>query len=244
MTATRLAGTDPSPDNARRAGPKWLRRREGRTGPARAARLAVLTALLAVTGCGERTPGTQDDLCAVFDQHPSWYDYAEAAQSRWGTPIPVLMAFVQFESGFRETARPPRRYLLGFIPWRWETSAYGYAQAKDATWTDYLHATPDAYRKRTDMEDALDFVGWYNHRSVVDLGLARDDAVSLYLAYHEGHAGYRRGDWRQDPDVRRYAARVAARAQMYRTQLQTCESRFQCWHWYEFGPFCDAGDAG
>lgn len=197
-----------------------------------------------MAGCDEPAPTSQKDLCAVFEQHPQWYDDARAAESRWGTPIAVLMAFVQFESGFRETARPPRRYLLGFIPWRWQTSAYGYAQAKDGTWADYLRTTPKAYRKRTDMEDALDFIGWYNHRSVTELGLPRDDAASLYLAYHEGHAGYRRGDWRHEPKVRRYAARVASLADTYGKQLRRCEARFQCWHWYEFGPFCDAGDAG
>ena len=38
---------------------------------------------------------------------------------------PVLMAFVHHESSFRSDARPPREYILGFIPWGRVSSAKG-----------------------------------------------------------------------------------------------------------------------
>ena len=74
-------------------------------------------------------PANPDDVCEIFREHPVWYDYASRSRERWGTPIATQMAFVYYESSFRSHARPPRTRLLGFIPWRRPTSAYGYAQA-------------------------------------------------------------------------------------------------------------------
>ncbi|MBA1146822.1 hypothetical protein H0Z60_07085 [Ectothiorhodospiraceae bacterium WFHF3C12] len=202
--------------------------------------LAVLVALV-LTGCRDDVPVSQDNICTVLEQRPSWYQYARESEARWGTPVPVLLAFVQFESGFRDTARPPREYLLGVLPWRWQTTAYGYAQAKDGTWEDYLAANPGPFRKRSDMEDALDFIGWYNHLSATRLGFDKTDARRLYLAYHQGRTGYRRGDWRDEPHVRGYADRVATLASRYTRQLEGCAKALACGRWYQFWPFCGDG---
>ncbi|MDZ7748733.1 MAG: hypothetical protein U5K43_07710 [Halofilum sp. (in: g-proteobacteria)] len=96
-------------------------------------------------------------------------------------------------------------------------------------------------RSRSDMADVLDFIGWYNRRSVERLGIAPGDVAHLYLAYHQGRAGYRSGRWRDDPAVRRHARRVAARADAYAAQLRRCAHRFRCDGWLERGPWCDPG---
>ena len=54
-----------------------------------------------------------------------------------GTPVQVAMAVIKQESSFRHDARPPKDYLLGFIPWGHISSAYGYAQAQDPAWQDF-----------------------------------------------------------------------------------------------------------
>ena len=77
------------------------------------------------------------------------------------------------------------------------------------------------------MEDALDFIGWYNHKTWRQLGISRGDARRLYLAYHEGRAGYRRGTWKNKPGVQRTAERVTVTANHYKEQLAGCESRFR-----------------
>jgi len=48
------------------------------------------------------------------------------------------------------------------------------------------------------------------------------DAFSQYLAYHEGHVGYRRGDWRGKARLQAAATRVADQAVRYRGQLHRC----------------------
>ena len=153
-----------------------------------------------VAGCASTPPKQQADLCAVFDQHPDWYDYARDSARQWGTPVHVLMAFVRHESSYRSNAKPPFRWFL-FIPLGRASSAKGYAQAQDPVWGEYQQERGRLFRSRSDMEDALDFVGWYNHKTWRELGVDRADAYRLYLAYHEGRGGYRRGTWKGKPEV-------------------------------------------
>ena len=74
-------------------------------------------------------------------------------------PVHVLMATIRIESGFEQRARPPRRKLLGFIPWTRASTAYGYSQALDGTWDEYRATTGNRGARRTNFSDAVDFVG-------------------------------------------------------------------------------------
>ena len=129
---------------------------------ARIALVAVMAAL--VVGCASTPPKRQADLCAVFEQHPDWYDYARDSVKEWGTPVHVLMAFVRHESSYRAKAKPPFKWFL-FIPLGRASSAKGYAQAQDPVWGEYQEERGGLFRSRSDMEDALDFIGWYNHKT-------------------------------------------------------------------------------
>lgn len=204
--------------------------------PARLIMIVTIGAVLA--GCATGPPPRQENLCRIFEHEPRWYDHARATERRWGVPIAVQMAFVQRESSFRSRARPERSRLLGFIPWKRPSSARGFAQAQDPAWQDYRKATGRRFASRADMDDALDFIGWYNDVSHKRLGLARNDAYRLYLAYHEGHSGYRSGAWQNKPKVKQTASQVAERAQAYQRQLAQCEDEFRCRHWWQFWPFC------
>ncbi len=201
-------------------------------------RLTIGVLALLASACATTPPGNQDDICAVFEQHPDWYDYALASERQWGTPIAVQMAFVRQESSFRARAKPERRRLLGFIPLPRQSSAEGFAQAQDPAWSDYRAATGRRFASRADMKDALDFIGWYNDVSHRRLGLAKTNAYDLYLAYHEGHGGYSRGSFRAKPELRQVASRVDQSVLRYQRQLARCEDEFRCDRWYQFWPFC------
>lgn len=200
--------------------------------------LTLICLVLLMTACASSPPRNQDNLCQIFDENPRWYDQARASERRWGTPVAVQKAIVQQESSFRARARPERRRYLGFIPGRRPSSARGYAQAQDPAWQDYQAATGNRRARRSNMADALDFIGWYNDVSHRRLGLARNDAYNLYLAYHEGHTGYQRGAWRNNRQLQSIASRVDQRAMNYQRQLNACEDQFQCRRWYQFWPFC------
>lgn len=204
--------------------------------------LVVLLSMLA-TGCATLSPSPprdQDNLCQIFREQPRWYDYARDSEQSWGTPIATQMAFIQRESSFRSRVKPPRKRLLGFIPWSRPSSAYGYAQAQNPVWGEYRDDAGSVVARRTHMKHATDFVGWYNHRVNRSVGISLSNPEHLYLAYHEGPTGYRRGTWQGKPQVQRAARQVADRVNRYQAQLNSCEAEFRCRRFYQFGPFCSA----
>lgn len=187
--------------------------------------LAVL-GVLALGACGGAPPNTINNVCAVFDQRDGlftdWYATARRAERRHGIPVHVLMATMRVESGFDGNARPPRKKLLGVVPWKRPSSAYGYSQALNGTWAQYRRDTGRGMARRSDFSDAIDFIGWYHAKSAAKHGIARDDAYNLYLNYLYGWTGYARGTWRGDPASHRVASRTADIARTYAFQLDRC----------------------
>lgn len=181
--------------------------------------------LLALTGCASLPPVNPTNLCSVFAQKKSWQRPAQRAETKWDIPVPVMMATIFHESSYRAQARPPRRYILGFIPGPRRSSAYGYAQALDGTWSDYVDRNNRWFASRDNFADAIDFVGWYHHISVRRNGIAADDMYHLYLAYHEGHAGFRRRTFERKAWLMNVARRVAETESRYRQQLAACPLR-------------------
>jgi hypothetical protein len=186
-------------------------------------RYAFFIALLFLAGCGT-APSRIDNACAIFAQRDglfnNWAREAKRASREYGVPVPVLMATIYTESGFRAYARPKRIYLLGFIPWKRPSSAYGYAQALDGTWSAYQRETGRWAASRTDFGDAIKFVGWYHNKSHRRNGIALTDTYRLYLAYYAGHGGYERGSFTSA--IRAAAQRSAGIAERYERQLHTC----------------------
>lgn len=143
------------------------------------------------------------------------------------------MAILYQESRFVPDARPPRTTCLWIFPGPRPSSAYGYAQAKDETWELYQNATGNTGADRDDFGDCADFVGWYCWMSMRKCGIRTHDAYRLYLAYHEGWGGYRRGTYWSKKWLLNTARRVEAQARRYRDQLAECESEFR-----KKGGFC------
>lgn len=107
-------------------------------------RCVFVVVLLLLAGCAT-VPRDTRNACAVFEQRDglfnNWRRAAYQAEREYGVPVPVLMATIYTESGFRHNAKPPRTKLFGFIPWTRVSSAYGYSQALDGTWARYQSET-------------------------------------------------------------------------------------------------------
>ena len=196
--------------------------------------LIYLCIFLVLTGCATAIPRQPDNICAIFEQHEEWYEASDAMRKRWQVPIHVPMAMMFQESGFREDARPPMEYFLGFIPIGRASSAYGYAQVKDETWADYQRQAGASFASRDEFEDAIDFMGWYIHRSWQVNKTPKHDAYRQYLNYHEGWGGYRRGTYHKKAWLKSIASKVQSRAERYRQQLNRCEKDLQkgFWDWF------------
>lgn len=185
----------------------------------------VVALLLSVSACASPPKQTRN-ACAIFEQKDglfnNWRRAAEASSREYGVPVPILMATIYTESNFRGDARPPRTKLFGFIPWSRSSSAYGYAQAIDGTWETYKRQTGRGGARRGDFSDAIRFIAWYHRLSNEQNGIALNDPYSLYLAYHSGHEGYRRGVWRSRPEALNGAKRFTEISYNYARQLQAC----------------------
>lgn len=188
-------------------------------------RVVTVGMLLALSACAS-APEHINDICSVFDQRDGWFNNwrsaAKQTESKYGVPVHVLMATVRKESGFKGKARPPRKYYLGFIPGKRASSAYGYSQALNGTWAQYVSESGSFGARRSNFADAVDFVGWYHSKTAEKYGVAKSDTFNLYLAYYSGWGGYSRGDWRSNSSLQRYARDTEAMAKKYETQLQGC----------------------
>lgn len=190
-----------------------------------AKRLLTVLAVLLLAGCAS-PPKSTGNTCSIFEQKSglltNWRTDAERASAEYGVPVSVLMATIQAESNFDGKARPPRKWFLGIFPGKRASTAYGYAQALDGTWADYQRRTGRHGARRQDFADAIRFIGWYHADTNRRLGVAKNDAYRLYLAYHSGHAGYERGAWRNRPEATRGAKRASDMSKRYAAQLQRC----------------------
>ncbi|MGZ8136560.1 MAG: transglycosylase SLT domain-containing protein [Methylococcaceae bacterium] len=189
-------------------------------------KLIIPALLITLVSCATITPKNSDNICMTFMEKEDWYQDAKQSYKRWGIPIPVQMAIMHQESHFVADAQPPRPWLLGVVPWFRASSAYGYAQAKDETWDDYLDSAGSWSADRDDFADAADFIGWYCNISHTKLGIAKSDTKNLYLAYHEGHKGYRNKSYLKKSWLRKIADKVASKAKLFQNQLNQCQMNY------------------
>ncbi|EKO3369153.1 hypothetical protein NB466_09885 [Vibrio fluvialis] len=185
-----------------------------------------VSTLLLLAGCATSPPSQQNNLCEIFREKPQWYEDAVEMQDEWGTPIQIAMAIIKQESSFRHDAKPPKDYLLGFIPWGRVSSAYGYAQAQDPAWDDFQRAT-DYGGSRTNFDDSLMFIGWYTSETQKTLGVSKWDTYHQYLAYHEGRGGFKRKSYQSKPTLIKVARKVEQQAKDYGWQLKQCRQELE-----------------
>ena len=195
-------------------------------------RLVTLAAVLVLLfqSCSTTPPRNGDDLCAIFYQKGRWYWAARGSFERWGVPESVQMAIVHQESRFRADARPGWRRVLGIIPVGRLSSAYGYGQVKDGTWSDYIRATGHRGAERDDFAYVADFIGWYGDLIHRRTAVEKHDAYNLYLAYHEGPGGFARGSHLGKPWLLSVGRKVEARARLYQDQYPHCRERLAAHH--------------
>ena len=175
-----------------------------------------------VTACAG-LPTETDNLCSVFHAKRGWHSSAKTVQAKWEIPLHVPMAMMYHESNFRKKAKPSRRYLLGVIPWKRRSTAYGYAQAIDGTWETYQRDTRNRSAVRTNFHDALDFMGWYIDKSSRMNGISKRDAYRQYLAYHEGWTGYKQRSYEKKQWLKQVASNVEQLSGRYETQYAGCK---------------------
>ena len=185
--------------------------------------LAMVSVILIQTSCGSNPPAKPENICEIFKENDDWYDAALATKEKWGVPVQVPMAIMYQESSFRSDAEPPLKYFLGFIPVGRTSTAYGYSQAKTMTWKDYERETGNTWSSRDDFDDAMDFMGWFIHKTNKINKISKWDAYRQYLNDHEGWGGYRKKTYNKKKWLINTAKKVEQRAKRYGAQYKTCK---------------------
>jgi hypothetical protein len=184
--------------------------------------IVFLSTLL--SGCFSTPAVEVSNICNLMDEEVSWYRSVKASEKKYGSPMHVQLAIMYQESHFASDAKPPREKLFGVVPWFRPTTAYGFAQAKDATLDWYQLKTGNYSADRDDFDDAADFVGWYINQSKKRAGINKSDAYNQYLAYHEGHGGFKKKSYQRKPWLMEVARKVDDNAKRYKRQLNQCSA--------------------
>ena len=189
--------------------------------------ILILISFFILFSCASKPPAKQENICSIFEQKSSWYRLANKSYEKWGAPIHVQMSILRQESAFQNRVKPERTKILGVIPWKRKSSAFGYTQAIDATWDWYRTENKKPLASRVNFADAIDFTGWYINKSNKINGISKSDAYSQYLAYHEGHSGYKKKSYKNQNWLIDVANKVKLRSDKYRSQLNECEHKFK-----------------
>ncbi len=188
-------------------------------------KIIITAIIIIVAGCATTPPKNVSNSCDMFDEKSGWYKATKKVRDKYGTPIHVQLAIIRQESTFKHDAKPGRNYLLWVIPWGRKSSAYGYAQVKDSTWDWYKEKSGNHGADRDRFSDAADFVGWYSDVSQKTLGISKWDAYNQYLAYHEGHGGFKRRTFMKKKWLMDVARKVEGYSKTYAAQLKNCENK-------------------
>ena len=86
-----------------------------------------------------------------------------------------------------------------------------------------MKETGNSGHDRDDFADAINFIGWYTHTTQRTLGVSKWDAYNQYLAYHEGHGGYKNGSWKSKGWLKQVANKVNSKSNAYGAQLKKCK---------------------
>lgn len=182
---------------------------------------------LILSGCASKPPQQQENICQIFKDKSSWYRLVNRSEEQWGAPIHVQMSILRQESSFQNRVKPERKKLLGLIPWKRKSSAFGYSQAIDSTWNWYKKEENRPLASRVNFADAVDFTGWYINKTYKINGIKKNDAYNQYLAYHEGHGGYKNKTYKNQQWLINTAKIVDKRSKKYKQQLDKCKNQFK-----------------
>ena len=195
-------------------------------------KLVIVLVVMTLGGCAVSPPRNTENACQMLAEKPGWYDAVSDAADSWDVSEGLILSFIRQESSFVADAKPPRTKILWVFPGPRASSAYGYPQAKEGTWSDYRSDTSSYLAERDNFRDAADFVGWYVDRAYRIAGIPKSDPYRHYLAYHEGVGGFQRGTFKSKRWLMGVAKRVDQKARSYDNQLASCRDKFDSGSWW------------
>ena len=184
----------------------------------------LILLLLLISACSS-IPKNTSNSCSIFNERYLWYKHAKKTEDKWGTPIYVQLAIIKMESDFNWLAKPNRQKIFKVIPFKRPSSSFGYSQAVKGTWDQYKNETGNKLATRARFKDSVDFIGWYTDKTESILKISKKDVFRQYLAYHEGHGGWKNKSYNSKKWLLNVAKKVETKANKYNNQLKECEDK-------------------
>jgi len=178
-----------------------------------------------MVACTSLKPVDTTNSCILFEQKRHWYKATKKSYDKWNVPIALQLSIINQESSFQQFAKPQRKKILGIIPGNRPSTAFGYAQVTNPTWEWYKSRNKIKNASRANFRDVTDFIGWYSDQSMKILGISKKDYYNQYLAYHEGHGGWRKKSFNSKKWLINVAKNVETNAKLYNNQLRDCEKK-------------------
>ena len=183
-------------------------------------RLIILIFFL-INGCSS-IPSNTANSCNIFNERYFWYKHTKKVEQKWGTPIYIQLAIIKMESDFDWLAKPPRQKIFKVVPYKRQSSSFGYSQAIKGTWEQYKKETGNKLASRVRFKDSVDFIGWYTNKTESILKISKKNAFKQYLAYHEGWGNFK--NYKKNKKVIVLAKKVEKQSNIYKKQLKKCSS--------------------
>ena len=183
-------------------------------------RLVILIFFL-INGCSS-IPSNTANSCNIFNERYFWYKHTKKVEQKWGTPIYIQLAIIKMESDFDWLAKPPRQKIFKIVPYKRQSSSFGYSQAIKGTWEQYKKETGNKLASRARFKDSVDFIGWYTNKTESILKISKKNAFKQYLAYHEGWGNFK--NYKKNKKVIVLAKKVEKQSNIYKKQLKKCSS--------------------
>ena len=179
--------------------------------------------LIFIIACTSFDPINTADSCILFNEKKNWYKSTKNSYDKWKVPIALQLAIINQESSFQQFAKPKRKKFLFIFPGSRISTAFGYAQVTNPTWDWYKSQTKNVNASRANFNDVTDFIGWYSEQTTKILGIPKNDYYNQYLAYHEGHRGWKNNSFNSKKWLLKVAKKVETNANKYNIQLRQCK---------------------
>ena len=163
--------------------------------------------------------------CIIFKEKKNWYNATKKSSEKWNVPISLQLSIINQESSFQQFAKPSRKKIFGIIPSKRPSTAFGFAQVTNPTWEWYKNNTGNNNASRANFKDVTDFIGWYSDKTYKILNIPKNDFYNQYLAYHEGHRGWKKKSYNSKKWLLEVAKKVESNANKYNNQLKECENK-------------------
>ena len=192
---------------------------------------SLLLSVLLLSGCAvhqksnnpdHSQPSSMNNACAIMAEKPTWATALSEAERKYGVEPAQLLAMMYQESSFKYNARPIAKNGNGLRGTSFASSAYGFSQALELTWADYIKKSGHDGAKRESFADSAMFMAWFVDSSSKQTGIRKSRVDDMYLIYHEGAGGYAKKTFKDKSWLLDTANAVDKRYVKYKSQLEDC----------------------